>query len=365
MSKKRSNAPLVSVIIPVYNVAPYLEEALESVINQSYNNLEILVIDDGSTDGSEIICEEYAARDKRIRVIHQVNGGLSDARNTGLDLAAGEYIAFLDPDDAYRLNMIEVMLRVVMRYQADIGICGFSTYRNTLWKIRYRSVRMDSRRNAPKQKNPQRGNLRRKNSVEESLRKKSPQQELLSTRAALAGLNDGSINWVAWNKLYKRELLEKVRFPKGRVYEDIYTIPRVFASAKRIILLSDDLIMHRIRKRSITQTASLENIRDSLWAMDSYERFVKKNIPEFFTKEQYLNIQERVLRGKMVSWVRIASLNGAEEIRKRIVKSGRRVSCHGRTRIAFRLLVSCPGLLRVLTPPYRIVRGIVFRVTGR
>lgn len=89
MSKKRSNAPLVSVIIPVYNMAPYLEEALESVINQSYNNLEILVIDDGSTDGSEIICEEYAARDKRIRVIHQVNGGLSDARNTGLDLAAG------------------------------------------------------------------------------------------------------------------------------------------------------------------------------------------------------------------------------------------------------------------------------------
>jgi hypothetical protein len=99
--------------------------------------------------------------------------------------------------------------------------------------------------------------------------------------------------------------------------------------------------------------------------MDSYERFVKKNIPELFTKEQYLNIQERALNGKMVSWVRIASLNGAEEIRKRIVKSGRRVSCHGRTRIAFRLLVSCPGLLRVLTPPYRIVRGIVFRVTGR
>ena len=121
--KKKSNAPLVSVIIPVYNVAPYLEEALESVINQSYNNLEILVIDDGSTDGSEIICEEYAARDKRIRVIYQVNGGLSDARNTGLDLAAGEYIAFLDSDDAYRSNMIEVMLRAVMRYQADIIIC--------------------------------------------------------------------------------------------------------------------------------------------------------------------------------------------------------------------------------------------------
>ena len=132
--------------------------------------------------------------------------------------------------------------------------------------------------------------------MEESLRKKSPQQELLSTRAALAGLNDGSVKWTAWNKLYKRELWEKFRFPKGRVYEDTFTIPRVIVSAKRIVLLSDDLIMHRIRKHSITQTASLENIRDSLWAMDSYERFVKKNIPELFTKEQYLNIQERVLR---------------------------------------------------------------------
>ena len=365
MSKKRSNAPLVSIIIPVYNVAPYLREALESAAAQSYKNIEILVVDDGSTDGSGRICDEYAAGDDRFRVIHQKNGGLSDARNTGLDLAAGEYIAFLDSDDAYRSNMIEVMLRAVMRYQADIGICGFSTYRNTLWKIQYRSMRMDSQRNAPKPKNPQRGNLRRKNSVEESLWKKSPQQKLLSTRAALAGLNDGSVKKTAWNKLYKRELWEKFRFPKGRVYEDIYTIPRVFASAKRIILLPDDLLMHRIRKRSITQTASLENIRDYLWAMDSYERFVKKNIPELFTKEQYLNIQERVLRGKMASWVRIASLNGAEEIRKRIVKSGRRVLCHGRTRIAFRLLVSCPGLLRVLTPPYRIVRGIVFRVTGR
>ena len=152
--KKKSNAPLVSVIIPVYNVAPYLEEALESVINQSYNNLEILVIDDGSTDGSEIICEEYAARDKRIRVIHQVNGGLSDARNTGLDLAAGEYIAFLDPDDAYRPDMIAVMLGALLRNQADISICSYSTYRNVLPNTRVRSVKIVQPNKGPKLTNP-------------------------------------------------------------------------------------------------------------------------------------------------------------------------------------------------------------------
>jgi len=343
MSKKRSNAPLVSIIIPVYNVAPYLREALESAAAQSYKNIEIIVIDDGSTDGSGRICDDYAAADGRFRVIHQKNGGLSDARNTGLDLATGEYIAFLDPDDAYRFHMIEVLLCAAVRYRADISTCGFSTCCNAFWKIRYRSVK--------KQKNSS------------AIKKTKPQLE--STRTALANLSDARVNWTAWNKLYRRELWEKIRFPKGHVYEDIYTIPRVIACAKSIVLISDELLVHRIRKRSITQTASLENIRDYLWAMDSHVRFVRRNIPELFTEEQYLNIQERALRGKMTSWIRIASLDGAEEIRKHIVKSGRRVASHGRTRIAFQLLVRSPWLLRVLAPPYRIVRGIVFHVTGR
>ena len=93
---------LISVIIPVFNVRPYLAKALESVIRQTYSHLEIIVVDDGSTDGSGDICDEFAARDERIKVIHQENRGLSAARNAGLDRAAGEYIAFLDSDDAWR-----------------------------------------------------------------------------------------------------------------------------------------------------------------------------------------------------------------------------------------------------------------------
>ena len=95
---------LVSVIIPVFNVRPYLEEALDSVIHQSYENLEIIIINDGSNDGSGEICDEYAVKDKRIRVIHQENRGLSAARNAGLDCMTGDYVAFLDPDDAYDEN---------------------------------------------------------------------------------------------------------------------------------------------------------------------------------------------------------------------------------------------------------------------
>ena len=363
--KKKSNAPLVSVIIPVYNVAPYLEEALESVINQSYNNLEILVIDDGSTDGSEIICEEYAARDKRIRVIHQVNGGLSDARNTGLDLAAGEYIAFLDPDDAYRPDMIAVMLGALLRNQADISICSYSTYRNVLPNTRVRSVKIVQPNKGPKLTNPRKKTPRVMNRRVTPSARKNARREVLSAKATLAWLVDGKVSWTVWNKLYKRELWEEFRFPRGRVYEDIYTIPRVIASANRIVSIPDDLMVHRVRNNSITQTASLENVQDYFWAVGSFIRFVKKNTPKLFTKEQYQLMQEKTLRGKIDFWARIAPLDGAEEIRKSIIRSGRRIPCHGRTKIGYQMLCSCPRLLRVLTPPYRFIRRIVFHVTGR
>ena len=103
--------PLVSVIIPVYNVEPYLKEALDSVLDQSYQNLEIILIDDGSTDRSGKICDDYSETDDRIRVIHQENKGLSSARNKGLDLMHGELVAFLDPDDAYHPDYVSAMTK--------------------------------------------------------------------------------------------------------------------------------------------------------------------------------------------------------------------------------------------------------------
>ena len=115
--------PLISVIIPVYNVAPYLREAVDSAINQTYRNLEIIMVDDGSTDGSGDICDEYASRDPRITVIHQKNCGSSSARNAGLDRATGEYIAFLDSDDAYDLSFIRTMIDVAFRENSDIVEC--------------------------------------------------------------------------------------------------------------------------------------------------------------------------------------------------------------------------------------------------
>ncbi len=130
------NEPLVSIIIPVFNVAPYLCEGLDSVINQKYKELEIIIIDDGSTDGSENICDEYAKKDERIKVVHQENRGLSAARNVGLDIMTGEVVAFLDPDDAFYLDFIKTMVITMVLEKSDIVICKFSI-QTTVEKLEY------------------------------------------------------------------------------------------------------------------------------------------------------------------------------------------------------------------------------------
>lgn len=129
--KQEVYEPLVSVIVPVFNVKPYLNEALDSVINQTYKNLEIILVDDGSTDGSGEICDEYSAHDKRFVVIHQENKGLSCARNTGLDLMKGELVAFIDSDDAYCPEFIRTMVDAMNHEKADVVMCKTAIIRTT------------------------------------------------------------------------------------------------------------------------------------------------------------------------------------------------------------------------------------------
>lgn len=117
--------PLVSVIVPVYNVKPYLHESIESVLNHTYKNYELIIIDDGSTDGSELICDKYQKNDKRIRVIHQNNKGLSGARNTGLDVMHGDVVAFLDSDDAFLPDFLQVMVQTMISDNVDIVVCDY------------------------------------------------------------------------------------------------------------------------------------------------------------------------------------------------------------------------------------------------
>ena len=118
--------PLISIVVPVYNVKQFLTKCLNSIISQTYSNLEIIVVDDGSTDGSATICDDYAKKDKRISVIHKENGGLASARNAGIDVAKGTYIGFVDSDDYIEPYMYEKLLQAILKYSCNIAVCGIN-----------------------------------------------------------------------------------------------------------------------------------------------------------------------------------------------------------------------------------------------
>ncbi len=190
---------LVSVIIPVYNVLPFLVETLDSVINQTYTNLEIIIIDDGSTDGSGDICDEYAIKDRRIHVIHQKNEGLSVARNKGLEIMSGQAVVFLDSDDAYHPNFIREMISSLLRESVDLVVCKFTTHETT-------------------------GKMRHNYQDKHYPNAKAGFYDRVS---ALHLLVDRSINPGVWNKIYKSELWRNIRYPIGKVYKKIEILYRI------------------------------------------------------------------------------------------------------------------------------------------
>lgn len=221
--------PLVSLIIPVYNTAGYLEECLDSAAFQEYENLEIITVDDGSTDGSGQILERYGAKDSRFRVIHTGNRGLSAARNTALDAARGEYIAFLDSDDRMERDAIGTLVRALQQVGADIAACrAYHDWINETEISRYPSGFAVFGR-------------------EEAC------LELLRERFLRNGV---------WNKLYKAEVFEEIRFPDGRVFEDIATTYRLMDKAEKVVCIPDVLFHYRMRKGSISHVRSFKNEGD-------------------------------------------------------------------------------------------------------
>lgn len=211
---------LISVIVPVYKVEQYLSRCIDSIIHQTYRNLEIILVDDGSPDRCGIICDEYAKRDNRIRVIHKENGGQSDARNVALDVMTGDYVMFVDSDDWIDSETCETVLNQVIEHQADIVIFGMKTIcssgkvTKTLFKI--------------------------KGEISKSI-----------GMSALI-LNDRSIGNYPWNKIYKSSLFEKVRFPKGFIYEDQGTTYKLFHNANSIYVFPGSFYNYFKRTDSTT-----------------------------------------------------------------------------------------------------------------
>ena len=251
--------PKISVIVPVYKVEQYLPRCLDSILAQSYDNLEIICVNDGSPDNSLAILEQYAARDSRIRVISRENGGLSAARNTGLDAATGELLMFVDSDDFLKPHMAEAMLHSLEEHKADLVNCQF---------VRYHSE----------------GDTR-------SRGYSHPPLVCGRERALWLLLEDKQVTNHVWRNLYKRALFQNIRFPEGKVFEDIVTTPQIFLKAEKFVFLQEELYCYFINRNSIVHSPSYKNRNDYLGAINHTLAFVKNKVPSFF--ERYLPIYIR------------------------------------------------------------------------
>ncbi|CDA10658.1 glycosyltransferases involved in cell wall biogenesis [Intestinibacter bartlettii CAG:1329] len=241
----------ISVIIPIYKVEDYLHRCVDSIINQTYTNLEIILVDDGSPDNCPMICDEYSEKDSRIRVIHKKNGGLSDARNAGIDIATGKYIMFIDSDDFVDREMIESMMKNMIDNKVDMVVCNIKYVYEDREVVKY---------------NQEDRILDRYEAMEEYLK-------------------DGVVQAVAWNKLYKKSLINDMRYKVGKTNEDEFFTYKVVDKTDKIYYNSKPFYNYIQRNSSIMGKYSIKRL-DGVEA--SYERlnFIKEKYPTLYEKEK-------------------------------------------------------------------------------
>ncbi|MBQ2407313.1 MAG: glycosyltransferase [Lachnospiraceae bacterium] len=211
----------ISVIIPVYNAEKYLKRCIESVINQTYKNLEIIMVDDGSKDNSGSMCDEYAAKDNRIKVIHKQNSGVSDTRNTGLDNVTGDMIAFVDSDDYIVSDFFEKLYSLKGKENAHIAMCNFSRFSKDIVK--------------EEQTNPE--------------IKSWTGRDILNN---IYGVYGNLFSGVLWNKLYDACLFDGLKFPVNLRNEDEFMLPKVLDRAGKLVYTSEKLYFYFENDNSIT-----------------------------------------------------------------------------------------------------------------
>lgn len=238
---------IISIIVPIYKVEKFLRKCIDSIINQTYKNIEIILVDDGSPDSCGVICDEYEKEDNRIRVIHKKNGGLSEARNYGIEASIGKYIMFVDSDDYIDKNMCERLLSIAQRYDTDITMCeiyeisGMQKYISPI------------------------SNLERNKIFNGDIVMK---EFFLRYSTEL---------YASWNKLYKRELFfseNNIRFPVGELYEDMFIEYKLYNLSKRIIIIPDKLYYYIQRKDSITGTkCTIKHINSRLNYIKTLKNF--------------------------------------------------------------------------------------------
>lgn len=246
MTKVSDKNPLISVVIPVYNVEEYIERCVDSVISQTYKNIEIILVDDGSPDNCPKICDDYAKKDKRVKVIHKKNGGLSDARNAGINIAKGKYISFIDSDDYVEKEYIKVLYETLIKYNADMSISSHEA-------IYDNGTIIDNSTNEEEVFTP----------------------EIIFKRI----LYSDGIDLSAWAKLYKIELFSDIKYPVGRIFEDAATTYKLIDKSQIIAVKSVPTYKYMIRSNSISNCSFSPKKMDLIISTKEMCDYIKKNYP--------------------------------------------------------------------------------------
>ena len=226
---------MISVVVPIYNVEKYLEKCIDSIINQTYKDLEIILVDDGSTDSSGKIADKYAKLDSRIKVIHKSNGGLSDARNKGLKIASGKYVSFVDSDDFISNDMLDYLYKLLKENNSEISVCNFQQFSSEEEIINEANNKIGKSNNYLN-------------------------EEILQI------LLKGDITYgdYAWNKLYLLELFHNVQYPVGKKMEDIGTTYKLYFYAKKITIGPEKKYYYYKRSDSILGKSDIKVFQDKL-----------------------------------------------------------------------------------------------------
>ena len=238
--------PVISIIVPVYKVEQYIHRCIDSILCQTFQDFELILVDDGSPDNCGAICDEYALLDNRIRVIHKENGGLSDARNVGIDNSRGKYIGFVDSDDYIAPDMYEVLYKNIIEYNADISMCGYyDCYENRIIQ----------------------------HSNDNSVYSYSQEE-------AIKIILDGKLFSVhAWTKLYKREIFANIRYPKGKICEDAYIIMDIMKTVNTAVFTPTPKYYYVHRSQSINTSKFSPRDFDRIDAHERNYEIIKNEYP--------------------------------------------------------------------------------------
>ena len=327
---------LISVIVPVYKVEEYLNRCVDSIINQTYKNLEIILVDDGSPDNCGKICDDYAKHDKRIKVIHKKNGGLSDARNAGLSVAKGKYIGFVDSDDYISENMYEILYKELVKNKADISICKYIYFKNIIPEF----------------------------TTDYEITSYTNIEAILE----LIKIKQRKIQDYAWNKLYKRKLFKKIRYPKNFVFEDIGTTYLLFYEAKKIINIDCILYAYYDNSNSITSNKNPKNISDIIEMTTQRSKFLLKNFNEYkdsIILNRNINILCALLRGTHYNDKEFFFSKKIQRVRELLKNSDKKLMKSKliplRYRIQYKLLCFNKNLFYIANKIYDFIKRVVLK----